>query len=341
MKAIALMAALLASIPLTAQSIPKTEPPKSDAQLHAEALMDRAHKLSDIRSNGSPAFRLKATFSFIGKDLAKVEGTYSEVWVSSSQWWRETVVNGQRRVEVGGPNRHWLIDKTIDFPDIARRLSDLLNVFPSSTSKFEFDSINLDSAGMKIAECAITKPDSRGNKYAFCFDDQSGALLEKAAPEIRPKNTTTFSCVYGVFRRFGDFQFPREVSCFEEKHRKIDAKIVELSLEPSPDAELFKPPPGASERIECLGKKTAPFAQSRPDATYPRDRAGIGGAVVLLLVVDRDGKPQELKVVQSVGKDFDDHALAAVGRWKFRPGTCDAEPIPMEISVEIDFHPRY
>jgi len=77
------------------------------------------------------------------------------------------------------------------------------------------------------------------------------------------------------------------------------------------------------------------------DATYPRDRAGIGGAVVLLLVVDRDGKPQELKVVQSVGKDFDDHALAAVGRWKFRPGTCDGEPIPMEISVEIDFHPRY
>jgi TonB family protein len=341
MKAIALMAVLLASIPLTAQSTPKTEPPKSEAQLHAESLMDRAHKLSDIRSKGAPAFRLKATFSFIGKDLDTVQGTYSEVWVSSSQWWRETVVNDHRRVEVGGPNRRWQLDTTLDFPEIARRLPDLANVFPSSTSKFDFDSINQDSAGMKTAECAITKPDSRGNRHAFCFDDQSGALFEKVAPEMRPKHIATFSCVYGVFRKFGDFQFPREVSCFEDKHHKIDANVVELSFEPSPDAELFKPPPGATERDECLGKGTPPFAQSRPEPSYPGDRGGIGGTVVLLLVVDRNGKPQELEVALSAGKDFDDHALAAVGRWKFRPATCDGVPIPMEIAVEVDFHPRY
>src|ERR1700690_2789681 len=283
MKAIALMAALLASIPLIAQSTPQTEPPKSEAQLLAESLMDRAHKISDIRSNGARAFRLRATLSFIGKALDTVQGTYSEVWVSSSQWWRETVVNDQRRVEVGGPNRRWLLDNTIDFPEIARRLSDLVNVFPSSTSKFDFDSINEHSAGMKIAECAITKADTRGNKYAFCFDDQTGAWLEKAAPEVRPKNTTTFSCAYGVFRKFGDFQFPREVSCFEDKHRKIDANVVELFFEPSPDAELFKPPPGATEHIDCLGKRTAPFAQSRPEPSFPGDRRGISGTVGLFL----------------------------------------------------------
>jgi TonB family protein len=341
MKAIALMAALLASIPLIAQSTPQTEPPKSEAQLLAESLMDRAHKISDIRSKGAPAFRLKATFSFIGKDLDTVQGTYSEVWVSSSQWWRETVVNDQRRVEVGGPNRRWLLDNTIDFPEIARRLSDLVNVFPSSTSKFDFESINEHSAGARIAECAITKADTRGNKYAFCFDDQTGALLEKAAPEVRPKNTTTFSCAYGVFRKFGDFQFPREVSCFEDKHRKIDANVVELSFEPSPDAELFKPPPGATEHIDCLGKLTAPFPAFTPGPNFPSGEQGRSGIVTVLLTVDKDGKPHDVRVNQSAGKNFDEQALAAVGRWKFKPSTCDGEPVPAAIQVQVDFHAPY
>jgi TonB family protein len=341
MKAIALMAALLASTSLIAQSTPKTEPPKSEAQLHAESLMDRAHKLSDIRSKGAPAFRLKATFSFTGKDLDTVQGTYSEVWVSPSQWWRETVANDQRRVEVGGPNRHWLLDNTIDFPEIARRLSDLVNVFPSSTSKFDFDSINEHSAGMKIAECAITKPDSKGNRYAFCFDDQTGALLEKAAPEVRPKNTTTFSCAYAVFRKFGDFQVPREVSCFEDKHRKIDAKVVELSFDPSPDAELFKPPPGATERVDCLGKLTAPLLVFTPGPNFPSGEQGRSATVTLLLAVDKDGKPQDVRVNQSAGKSFDEQALAAVGRWKFKPSTCDGELVPAEIQVQVDFHAPY
>ena len=88
MKAVCLMAAILAailaaipaSIPLVAQSTPKPEPPKSDVQLHAESLMERARKLSDIRSKGAPAFRLKATFSFAGKDLDTLQGTYTEIW---------------------------------------------------------------------------------------------------------------------------------------------------------------------------------------------------------------------------------------------------------------------
>lgn len=341
MKAIGLMAAILTSISLAAQSTPKTEPPKSEVQLQAESLMDRAHKLSDIRSKGAPAFRLKATFSFIGKDLDTVEGTYSEVWVSPSQWWRETLVNDFRRVEVGGLNRRWLLDTAPDFPEIARRLSDLVSVFPSTTIKFDFGSIDEHSNGKTIAICAITKPNRMGNKYAFCFDDQSGALLEKAAPEVRPKNTTTFSCVYGVFRKFGDFQFPREVSCFEDKHRKIDAKVVALSLEPAPDAELFKPPPGAIEHVICVGKSTPPIPKFSPGPKFPSGEQGRGGIVTVLVDVDKDGTLQHFRVSQSAGKDFDDQALAAVGRWKFKPSTCDGEPVPAEIAVQVNFGTQY
>ena len=121
MKAAYLMAAIFASIPLFAQSAPpKPETQKSDAQLHAESLMERARKLSDIRSNGAPAFRLKATFSFIGLDLNTAHGTYEEVWVSPSQWWRETVVDNRRRIEVGGGNQPLATRQLKDFPEPPR-----------------------------------------------------------------------------------------------------------------------------------------------------------------------------------------------------------------------------
>lgn len=84
-----------------------------DVQSRAEALMQHARQLSDIRSSGAPAFRLTATFSFVGDDLEAVQGTYTETWASDSQWRRETVVNNLRRIEVGAPSRLWLLDSKI------------------------------------------------------------------------------------------------------------------------------------------------------------------------------------------------------------------------------------
>jgi hypothetical protein len=50
-----------------------------DVRAHAQALFRHARQLTDIRSAGSPAFRLTATFFFVGKDLENVQGTYSVV----------------------------------------------------------------------------------------------------------------------------------------------------------------------------------------------------------------------------------------------------------------------
>jgi TonB family protein len=339
MRAAFFTAALLTSLHLVAQSTPKPEPPKSEAQLHAESLLDRAHKLSDIRSKGAPAFRLKATFSFIGQDLNAKEGTYNEVWVSPSQWWRETVIDNLRRVEVGGPNRRWLLDNSPDFPDTATGLPDLVKLFPGSNLHFDFDSVIPDISGNNTAECAITKPGSDGGKFAFCFDKKSGALLQKVSPEIRPKNAVSLTCVYGIFRKFGHFWIPREMACFEEKHRKLEAKVTDIALEPSPDAQLFKPPPGAVERAECQGVAAPPHALSAPEPEFPHGAEDRTASVLLSLVVDINGKPQDLRVRRSGGKDFDDRALTAVGRWRFKAGSCDGEPIPTEINVEARFDP--
>ena len=54
-----------------------------EIQKHADAMIQRAREFSDIRSQGAPAFRLRATFSFVGEDLATIQGTFNEVWISN------------------------------------------------------------------------------------------------------------------------------------------------------------------------------------------------------------------------------------------------------------------
>jgi TonB family protein len=304
-----------------------------DAQQTAEAMLDRARQLSDIRSPNAPGFRLNVTFSFRGQDLETVRGTYSEVWISSSQWRRETVVGNSRRIEVGGPNKRWLLDSGNDFPDQAARVPALLEMLPTRAAKFEFESItNLDPS----TQCAVTKPKGeKKQKHAFCFDKVSGFLVENVAPEFVGQRVAGYSCDYDQFLKFGDYWFPREMACFLDRHRKMEAKVLDLSLAPSPDAALFTSPAGAVEMGNCSLNPVPPKAVSTPDPRSPLGMRDRRSSVLLWMIVDTKGKPQDLKVSRSGGKQFDDSAIHAVRGWRFKPATCNGEPMAMPINVEI------
>jgi TonB family protein len=307
-----------------------------DEQARGEAMLERARLASDIRAMNAPGFRLKASFSFVSEKLEKVEGTYVEWWVSKSQWRRETVVGDSRRIEIGGVDKRWLLDTGSGLPEQVRRLPRLFDVIPPKSTKFEFDSIVDPAPDNSSVHCAITAPGLEKQKSAFCFHKPSGVLIQKVEPYPVGRRISGYSCDYAGFHMYGNFTYPREMACFIEGHRKIEAKVTELSLEPSPDAALFKAPPEAVELDTCSGKITAPKAISNPDPSLPW-RAGSDSSVVLELIVDANGSPQDLRVTRSGGKSFDKNALRAVHAWRFRPALCDGRPIAMTIQVEVDF----
>lgn len=57
-----------------------------DIQKSADDLLDRTRQISDIRAQNAPPFRLSLTFSYTGKDLETMKGTYTEFWMSNTQW---------------------------------------------------------------------------------------------------------------------------------------------------------------------------------------------------------------------------------------------------------------
>jgi len=311
-----------------AQDVPARDTPAQNVQQRADAMMDKARRLSDIRAPNAPAFQLKATFSFTGPGLETVQGTYTEIRVSNLQWRRDTVVKDSRRLEVAGATKIWLLDDTKDFPQPAAQFPSLEDIFPSRTMSFEFESIADHPEMDPPAECAITKPDSRHLKSAFGFDKKSGVLLETIVPESRPANVVERSCDYALFRKFGDYWFPHEIACFEDRHRKLDAKVVDLSLQPAPDPALFTPTPGAIELGRCLAKPHPPRAVQAPNPEWPVGSRDRNSQVMLSLVIDSTGKVQNIKVVNSGGAPIDTAAVSAVRRWRFKPATCNGEPIP-------------
>jgi hypothetical protein len=240
-----------------------------DEQSNARALLERARELSDIRSPSAPAFRLKVTFTAITRDLTTLEGTYTEIWVSNTQWRRETVVGASRRIEVGWATRHWLLNSGPPLPDEVQRFSSLLELSPSWWQEFTFQpTTDHDVNGVAI-RCVVTPAGENDERYALCFYKQSGLLMQTTMPKRIGNRLGDYSCLYANYQKFWEYFFPRELRCLQEGHRKLEGKMVELSLDPFPDPALFVPPAGATEIGNGTEHPTPPRRVPEPDLRFP------------------------------------------------------------------------
>jgi periplasmic protein TonB len=87
------------------------------------------------------------------------------------------------------------------------------------------------------------------------------------------------------------------------------------------------------------GGVSAPVPVVRPEPEYSEEarKAKWQGAVMLSLVVDENGVPQDIKVVRSLGLGLDQKAIEAVQKWRFKPGLKDGKPVPVSANIEVNF----
>jgi len=305
-----------------------------DPQEEADALLERARQTSDIRKPGAPSFRLKATFTLVDAELRTLDGTYTEQWASEARWRREIVVGDHRQIEIASDGKLWVLDDPA-LPEKATNLPSILKVVPPKSAKFEFEEVHNSSVDSGV-KCAATKPvGPHKAKSDFCFGSKTGVLLESATPEEVRDHLVYFVCDYGQFRKFGDMWFPYQMVCAPHGHRQLEVHIVELANESFNDLALFVAPAGALELGYCPAGATAPkvdFAFYPVRSEWQLYRVSY---VTTKLVVDVKGKPQNIRVVQSAGKPLDDEAVGIVQRWRFKPATCNGEPVAAQVEVEV------
>lgn len=87
--------------------------------------------------------------------------------------------------------------------------------------------------------------------------------------------------------------------------------------------------------------RTSPTLQRQTEPSYTADamRAKLQGVVELEAVIDKDGKVGDVGVMKSLdaqhGLDFE--AVKCVKRWQFTPATCNGQPVPMLVALDISF----
>ncbi len=81
-----------------------------------------------------------------------------------------------------------------------------------------------------------------------------------------------------------------------------------------------------------------PIYDPEPEYSEEARKAKWQGTVVLWVVVGPDGKVHDLRVVRSLGLGLDEKAMEAVKQYRFRPALLQGKPVPVAISVEVDFH---
>ena len=87
------------------------------------------------------------------------------------------------------------------------------------------------------------------------------------------------------------------------------------------------------------GGVSPPSVLSKVEPEYSEEarKAKWQGTVVLQLVVDEHGMPQQMKVTRSLGLGLDEKAIQAVGKWRFKPGLKDGKPVPVIATIEVNF----
>jgi TonB family protein len=87
------------------------------------------------------------------------------------------------------------------------------------------------------------------------------------------------------------------------------------------------------------GGVTQPRLLSKVDPQFSEQAraAKFSGVVLINLIVDINGLPQNVHVLRGVGMGLDESAVAAVKQYTFLPAMENGKPVPVGLNVEVNF----
>lgn len=116
--------------------------------------------------------------------------------------------------------------------------------------------------------------------------------------------------------------------------------LVALALVQAPLTATDQPwPPAGVARMGAGIKAPEIVKERKPGYTAAAMDAKIQGSVILEAVVLTNGRVGEVRVKQSLDREYglDAEAIAALKKWEFKPGMKDGVIVPVVVEVELTF----
>jgi len=120
--------------------------------------------------------------------------------------------------------------------------------------------------------------------------------------------------------------------------------ILGILLWPQPQEAPAPAPKGEVPASEAFPRTAEGHRITEPKKTkhvspeWPADalRAGLTGRVVLECVIGTDGRVENAKVLQGY-RSLSEAAAAAVSKWRYTPTKLDGQPVPVIMTVTVNF----
>ena len=181
---------------------------------------------------------------------------------------------------------------------------------------------------------------------------------EKLSAEIEPEK----SVIEKTFptKEKMDTSVQQTTSMEKTVKQPATEEIVPASQKPEDIAEDLKPKPGEAKKVQELATMAEPQAVQEKEGVilpgtvqmaYPRyqlntpptypglaRKRGQEGTVILQVLVNREGRVDDLKIDTSSNLTLLDRAaVTAVRKWSFEPGRRGEESVPMWVRVPVTF----
>lgn len=308
----------------------------------AEALLAHAQRISDIRAEGSSPFLLRARVQLLDLPKSPVDGVYLLLWVSLNQWREEFIFPGYSLLRGVNEEGYWEKRPAGHVPYRIYNLRFLTDL--SATL-----SLHPDEQLRKVRQ------QKRGGVKVRCIETGTKKFkarevcLDLATETLTVARTffgfeTTYQ--YSSYRNLNNHLFPWKISVWRKKKALVEILVEEWNQNPEIPPTSFSAPAGSIQKPRCASPRTISFTLKKISDVPPRypksaRLARRQGTVQIFTLIDGNGHPTNLEIIQSAGSDIDRAALDAVQQWRWSsPPTCEGSPMEVSTIVTVVFRLR-
>jgi TonB family protein len=147
-------------------------------------------------------------------------------------------------------------------------------------------------------------------------------------------------------------------ACIDEKKDDTGKKTYTLRMRSQPVQQfglLTEPPEEAvllsnifptydigndnPRTLHVGGSVSAPVPLYTPEAHYTPEakKAEIKGKCLVSFIVDQQGMPKNIRIIQSLDTGLDQNAMDAVAKYRFKPAMRNGEPVSVVLTSEVNF----
>jgi TonB family protein len=130
------------------------------------------------------------------------------------------------------------------------------------------------------------------------------------------------------------FAFPQQAAGKSSDGGNRDRGLVAASSDHSQSAAV------ENQDIHQVGGAVLPpkvIHAPMPKYTNAARRARLEGHCIVELVVDAEGRPQDIHVKKTLDEGLDKNAIKAVKKYRFTPATMNEKPVAVLLDIDVHF----